>query len=63
VNEIGSIFEARALDALRTVGRVLSEQGVDLPLFLRVVDFETSSLRTGNTGLRSATMSPSVDEP
>ena len=44
MNEIGSIFEARALDALRTVGRVLSEQGVDLALLLGVVDFETFEL-------------------
>jgi hypothetical protein len=34
VNEIGSILEACPLDGLRAIGRVFSEQGMDLALFL-----------------------------
>lgn len=36
MNEIGSIFEVRALDALRAVGRIFSEQDVDLALLFGV---------------------------
>ena len=41
MNEIGSIFEVRALDALRAVGRIFSEQDVDLALLFGVVNFQS----------------------